>query len=736
MPLKSWLTALAVWAIIAALVMFFQISTEIKRQERDFQRTSESLYELITQRLDQNETVLGGLEALFNTFGTLQFDDIRGYSRAMLKRYPHIYVIELQPRVDLADVTRFEKYAASKIRHQFYIKDFNSADGHDWQLVPPRPFYYPITFMEPVVDKAEPLLGLDVYADPKFHNAIEQAVITGKAAASAPFNLFEGGRGYLIFKAIFDTDQLPNDRQSRFRHATQLVSMLIHTDRFLSREELPAPNISMTLYHRGFQSQDANGMIDRVALNDQPQGMPFLFPDFLFTKWLPSESQPFVFETRRQLGWDILRAVPTFFSLGGTLTIVLLAAAFLNQRRGNYLLLQKNASVLYREKEKALVTLNSIADAVITLDSSGLIEYLNPAVETAIQRKLGDLKGKHIDDVLLLQGELSQTAVMNPFSLCLDQKRTVDLNDHCVLLTADGKRLLIEGSVAPLFNSDGEVIGAVVAFRDMGPIRKRALETIEAGEKKLRQRQAELAHVARLNTMGEMASGIAHEINQPLTAILSYNQACIRLLHDEDADLEEIMRIMRSAAAQSRRAGEIIKRLRAFVTKQAGQPGPIDLNQTAQNVLTLSEHELRDHRVRIRTQFAMSLPAVIADGIQLEQVILNLVRNGIDSMADTAAENKVIAIATWVENGRVSISVRDFGHGISARAKEQLFNPFFTTKSNGMGLGLTISQSIIDACGGTLIFRNRPMGGAEFSFSLPAAPAFGTPIASTKASHA
>ncbi len=327
---------------------------------------------------------------------------------------------------------------------------------------------------------------------------------------------------------------------------------------------------------------------------------------------------------------------------------------------------------------------------------------------------------------------------MNPFSVCLNQRRTVDLSDNCVLLTADGKRLLIEGSVAPLFNSDGAVIGAVVAFRDMGPIRKRALETIEAGEKKLRQRQAELAHVARLNTMGEMASGIAHEINQPLTAILSYNQACIRLLRDEDADIEEIMRIMRSAAAQSRRAGEIIKRLRAFVTKQAGQPGPVDLNQITQNVLTLSEHELRDHRIRVRTQFAMSLPAVVADGIQLEQVILNLVRNGIDAMAGTVSEDKVIAIATWFENGRVAISVRDFGHGISPRAKEQLFNPFFTTKSNGMGLGLTISQSIIDACGGTLSFRNLPVGGAEFSFSLPAAPAAGSyPVpASTKASHA
>lgn len=713
---------------IAALVLLVQLSVEIKQQERDFQQKSESLHELIRQRLDQNEAVLGGFEALFNTFKNLQFDDIRGYSREMLSRYPHIYTIELQPRVDFADVDHFQKYASKKIKHRFQIKDFGFGDERSWHPVTKRPFYYPITFMEPPIEAASPILGLDVYADPKFHDAINQAIVTGKPSVSAPFNLLEGGRGYLIFKAIFKTSPPSTDRESRFKQATQVVSMLIHTNKFLRREELPSSRISMSLYHRGFGSSDPNGLIDRVGVTSNVSTFQSLLPAFVFSKLLPSESQPFVFETRRQLGWEILHPLPTLFSLGATLAIVLLLAAVLNQRRVSQLALKKNEDVLFREKEKALVTLHSITDAVITLDANGLIEYMNPAVETAIQRKLGNVKGKRIDEVLVLQYELSQSLVNSPFATCINERRSVDLPDNSVMLTVDGQHVLIEGSVSPLFDSNQTLIGAVVAFRDMGPIRKRALETVEASEKRLRQHQSELAHVARLNTMGEMASGIAHEINQPLAAILSYNQACIRMLQDEEPDAEEIVRAMQSAAAQSKRAGEIIKRLRAFVSKQATRPEPVDLNQVIQNALTLIEHGLRDHQVTVQTNLALSLPPVIADGIQLEQVVLNLIRNGMDAMKDISIPDKIIAISTRLEQNRVVISVQDYGHGISHDVANQLFHPFFTTKSDGMGLGLTISYSIVEAYGGILTAHNLPDGGAEFSFSLPISQTHGTEL--------
>lgn len=238
-------------------------------------------------------------------------------------------------------------------------------------------------------------------------------------------------------------------------------------------------------------------------------------------------------------------------------------------------------------------------------------------------------------------------------------------------------------------------------------------------QKQLREHQAELAHVARLSTMGEMASGIAHEINQPLTAILSYNQACIRMLKDEEFDSEEVMRAMNMAAGQAKRAGEIITRLRSFVKKQPTSSSQVNINQVVTDSLFLVDHVLRDSQVAVHTDFQHPMPQIAADSIQLEQVILNLIRNAIDAMADAAVTDRRIWVSTRHIDDTVHIDVRDNGPGIPEEVLPQLFHPFFTTKVKGMGLGLTISQSIIEAFEGKISARNADTGGAIFSLSLP-----------------
>jgi len=280
--------------------------------------------------------------------------------------------------------------------------------------------------------------------------------------------------------------------------------------------------------------------------------------------------------------------------------------------------------------------------------------------------------------------------------------------------------MFIEGSVAPIFGSATDLVGAVAAWRDMGPTRARARERIAASEQRLRTHQAELAHVVRLNTMGEMATGIAHEINQPLAAILSYNQACVRMLQD-DGDREDIIASMQAAAAQSQRAAAIIARLRAFVSKQAPQRKATDLNQVVQNALSLARHDLHDQCVDVELELAPELPAVLADSIQLEQVVLNLVRNALDAMGEAAAPAKRMVIATTAGAFGIALSVRDHGPGIAPAALASVFLPFFSTKPNGMGLGLAISHTIIDSFGGQLHAANAPDGGAIFHFTLPVA---------------
>lgn len=589
-----WIT-LATWLAVVTIVLAVQISAEIDHQRHEFQQQSESLYQLLQQRIDQNEAVIDGLEALFKTFPKLQFNDIRSYSREMLVRYPHIYTIEFQPRVELAEVKQFESEISEHLHAPYRIKDFGFGGARNWHPSPTRPFYYPITFMEPPIEAASPVLGLDVYADSKFHEAIDQTIATGKPSASAPFDLVEKGRGYLIFKAIFKSS---NNTKSELSHAqaAQIVSMLIHTEKFIRPDEIPSLNFSMLLYHHNFSRDDADGYIDRIETTTRPNDLSELLPVLIFSKHFPSESQPFVFETRRVLGWEVIRIIPTLFILISTLAITLLGAKVFNQRRVANMMEKEAANQLLLEKERTL--------------------------------------------------------------------------------------------------------------------------SREAIEKQRRQHESELAHITRLSTMGEMASGIAHEINQPLAAILSYNQACIRMLQDEHPDNIEILRAMQASAAQSKRAGEIIKGLREFVSKQSNPLTPVSLNQVVCNVLLLAEQELRDQHVDVTTDLDQTSALVIADRIQLEQVVLNLVLNALEAMKDTPEENRRLSIKTRVDDETIALSILDHGHGIPDETIDHLFNPFFTTKPTGIGLGLTISQSIIEAYGGKISARNTS-DGAVFIFSLP-----------------
>ncbi|WPX44186.1 ATP-binding protein [Undibacterium sp. CCC3.4] len=624
----------------------------------------------------------------------------------------------MQPRIELAHLHEFEREAQHSIRADYQIRDFGLDGERSWRRAAPRPFYYPVTFMEPPIASASPVLGLDVYADKKLQLAIDESVMTQKIIASAPFNLVEGGRGYILFKALFNTSSPSADYFTRQQQATRLVSLLISAKNLLHADELPPSNMTMRLFHKQYQPDDVSGQI--YALNEMKKSSVerHLLPLFTYEHAIPSEFQPFLFETQRQIGWEVFRLSGLVVSACVTLLLTLLGAMAFNWRRMQQEETRLANELLYRERDRAFVTLRSITDAVMTLNSDGVVEYVNPAAEAILQKKLADIQGKQVTAVMALRYELSTSKIVDPFSQCIADQRVVDLPDNAVIQDNDGQRKLIEGNVSPLFGSQQEFIGAVVAFRDMGPIRKKALEAIEASEKRLRQHQVELAHVARLNTMGEMAAGIAHEINQPLAAILSYNQACIRMLQSDDANDDEIIQAMKSSALQSKRAAEIITRLRAFVSKKSSKTAPVDLNQVIHNVLSLSEHHLKDFQVITETELMYGLPVVTADPIGMEQVVLNLVRNGMEAMQEFPTDARIIHIQTAVQESRVVLTVRDGGAGIPAEVLPHLFDPFLTTKDNGMGLGLTISYSIVESYGGTLSAKNLPHGGAEFSFSL------------------
>jgi C4-dicarboxylate-specific signal transduction histidine kinase len=247
-----------------------------------------------------------------------------------------------------------------------------------------------------------------------------------------------------------------------------------------------------------------------------------------------------------------------------------------------------------------------------------------------------------------------------------------------------------------------------------------------SAEERLREREDELrermTHLTRVSTMGEMASSIAHEVNQPLTAIATYAQAGHRLMEGGLAGEDEILQVLGRIADEAIRAGSIIHRLRALVGKREETLVESDLGALLEEILPLASADARLHDIDLHLDIQPELPRVLADGIQIQQVILNLIRNGIDAMEHTPSPHRAITVrlARRDEEG-VELSVSDRGAGLPKVDDETLFEPFFTTKEEGMGMGLSISRSIITMHGGRLGASSNPKGGTTFSFTLPTA---------------
>jgi signal transduction histidine kinase len=246
----------------------------------------------------------------------------------------------------------------------------------------------------------------------------------------------------------------------------------------------------------------------------------------------------------------------------------------------------------------------------------------------------------------------------------------------------------------------------------------------QAAEETLRKQQEKMQTSARLASMGEIASTLAHELNQPLAAISSYTAGALNLLHKEDgADKQLLKEALEKAGTQAQRAGQIIRSVHEFVKKREPKREPVTIAALIDGVQPLVELQARQHFVAIRTELAADLPPVLADRILLEQVLLNLTRNAIDAMQQTPAERRLLRITATLEEaeGRrnIIIAIADRGHGISADTAERLFSPFFSTKAQGMGMGLNICRSAIEFHGGSLNHVPNPEGGTIFRFTLP-----------------
>ncbi len=341
-------------------------------------------------------------------------------------------------------------------------------------------------------------------------------------------------------------------------------------------------------------------------------------------------------------------------------------------------------------------------------DMNGRITYVNPAFCRMVGWSAGELVGLLPPMPYWAPEALERTYEVHQLILGGNApSQGVEIR----LMRRNGERfdaLLIE---APLIDADGRQIGWMGSMVDVTE-QKRTQELA-------RQQQERLQATARLVTMGEMASTLAHELNQPLAAISSYNTGCLNMIEHGSLPPDELTGILRKIGKQAQRAGQIIRRVHAFVRRSEPKFEAIDLDAVIREAVGLVEPDAERRGVAIDLDLTDGLPEVLADPVMIEQVAVNLIRNGMDAMADTPFAERRLELSTREHDGQLIFAVADRGKGIPPDVAEKLFAPFFTTKEEGMGMGLNICRSIAELHRGRLNFDARPGGGTIFSFTLP-----------------
>lgn len=368
---------------------------------------------------------------------------------------------------------------------------------------------------------------------------------------------------------------------------------------------------------------------------------------------------------------------------------------------------RKRMEDIIRAREDELrEVVDNVPIGIFTAELPGIIQAGNPALRRLLKYEGPELAGMSFIHLLSGDDYRQLTAMVTDLTHGMGTERVAELRmrrrDGVVLDVSLHVGLVSRSGNSPL------IVGLVVD----------RTEKVRS-EEVARQAREHLAHVGRLTTLGEMASAIAHEINQPLTAIANHAQAARRLLHVPTPDIAILEEACTQIAEQALRAGQVVRRIRAFVTKRESSKEVANLNDIVRSVLELAAGDAREAGVRVDLRLDNSPPSVLVDPVQIQQVCLNLIRNAIDAMRDTPAEARLIEITSRVQDNLHLLSFDDRGPGVAAAALDQLFHPFFTTKADGMGMGLSISQSIVAAHGGTLKYAMNEFGGAQFTIALP-----------------
>jgi len=363
-----------------------------------------------------------------------------------------------------------------------------------------------------------------------------------------------------------------------------------------------------------------------------------------------------------------------------------------------------------QEREARLRTiLETAPDAIIVIDERGIIESFSPAAERLFGFTAAEATGQNVNILMPSPYRERHDGYIRHY-LKTGERRIIGIGRIVVGQRKDGSTFPMELAVGEAALNNRRLFTGFI----------RDLTERQLTENRLQELQSELLHVSRLSDVGQMASALAHELNQPLAAIANYVQATRRLLQADKSPVSpKAVEAMDKAVAQAARAGAIIRHLRSFIRKGETEHRLEDLNKVVEEATALGLVGAKESGVAVRWALSPDPLPVVVDKVQIQQVVFNLVRNSIEAMSDNPLPRQLVMTTSLADPATAAVSVSDTGPGLAPKVQAQLFQPFITTKEKGMGLGLSICRSIVDAHGGRLWATPNPDGGVTFQFTLP-----------------
>ena len=713
-PRRAWRprllsVALPLCVAFAVVVVGF-VATQILQQSLAKPRfdamTSNACQRLEEQILGHIE-ILHSVESFYSSSDNVERNEFAVFNRHIIARHPGTRAVAWLPMVMDEERKEFESRSRAEGQPDYVISELAS----DKSLVSSqkREEYFPIYYIEPQ-QAIEVSIGFDVASNPVWRDAMDDCRDSGQRVATC-LSVLEGKDNkqlcMLIFEPIYSGGEVPSTvalRQSSLRGFVLGVFSVADTIR------AALPKHDTNEFHFTINDESI-GKRDRLiyagkqdaSAHKASEVAPFMMQEIVSTetiriadlKWVcefTPTSEFYASQTNRYT-WLILACALSMTALLGAFLLILSGrTARIEASESRYLDLYENAPDMF-------VSIDMTTQRVVECNKT-LTDATGFSRTEIIDRQIFQLFEKD-----------SQTEVRRALASFLVNERIEDI--ELQLLCSDGHLIETSMNIVAVSDGHGDYAYCRAALRDI-TARKRI-------ETQIKEQELELAHVARLSMMGEMAAGLAHEINQPLAAIAAYAEGAAIRIRDGKLDTKALTHVIGQISADALRAGEVIRRLRQYVRKREPDHCEVDMNELVKEVTHFVDPDVKHREVRIALDLEERLPTFNGDAVQIQQVLLNLVRNACEAMADTDPTHRNLTIRTQ-SNGQdiINVDVDDCGHGLPEDSSEEMFDAFFSSSESGLGMGLAISRSIIESHGGRIWATPLPEGGASFHFSLPA----------------